>query len=383
MTNKQWETWDQATILAFQEQFLTWYHKEKRPLPWRMNTEPYRIWISEIMLQQTRVDTVIGYYYRFMEQFPTIEALALAPEDALLKTWEGLGYYSRARNLKAAAQQILTLYAGKFPQDIEAIRSLKGIGPYTAGAIASIAFQQPEPAIDGNVMRVVSRLFQIDADIAKASNRKFFDAAMRTIISHDEPGEFNQAMMDLGSAICRPLSPQCELCPIQPFCAAEKSHTVAQYPVKTKKAKPKDCYYVAYIIENEQQEYLLTQRQEAKLLANMWLFPMAEVGKEVFEEIQNAVAISSDFLARHQLAVEKSQSLVFQKKPVGEITHIFTHLKWHVLVLYSRTTTQKTQALAGKWIKEADFDQFVFPKPQQKMVDLWKNANAVQEITLF
>ena len=168
--NKQWEKWSKEDIRSFQDKFLNWYHDEKRNLPWRATNDPYAIWISEIMLQQTRVDTVIGYYYRFMEQFPTIKDLAGAEEQKLLKAWEGLGYYSRARNLKAAAQQIMAEFDGEMPQTITDIRSLKGIGPYTAGAIGSIAFGLPEPAIDGNVMRVVSRLFCIEADIAKASS---------------------------------------------------------------------------------------------------------------------------------------------------------------------------------------------------------------------
>ena len=189
MTNKEpWEAWSPAKVSSFQEDFLAWYEREKRNLPWRANTDAYRIWISEIMLQQTRVDTVIDYFYRFMEWFPTIQDLAEAPDDKLLKAWEGLGYYSRARNLKVAAQQIVSEFGGKMPDTIEDIRSLKGIGPYTAGAIGSIAFNLPEPAIDGNVMRVVSRLFEIDADIAKASSRKVFEAAMLKIIDRERQG---------------------------------------------------------------------------------------------------------------------------------------------------------------------------------------------------
>ncbi|MGO3728370.1 MAG: A/G-specific adenine glycosylase, partial [Enterococcus viikkiensis] len=175
--SKGWENWTTEEIAEFQADFLAWYQQEKRNLPWRYNHDPYRIWISEIMLQQTRVDTVIDYFYRFMEEFPTIKELAEAPEEKLLKVWEGLGYYSRARNLQAAAKQILEEFDGDFPTTVEAIRSLKGIGPYTAGAISSIAFEIPEPAIDGNVMRVVSRLFCIEADIAKASSRGIFDEA--------------------------------------------------------------------------------------------------------------------------------------------------------------------------------------------------------------
>lgn len=250
MTNKEpWEAWSPEKVSSFQEDFLAWYEREKRNLPWRANTDAYRIWISEIMLQQTRVDTVIDYFYRFMEWFPTIQDLAEAPDDKLLKAWEGLGYYSRARNLKVAAQQIVSEFGGKMPDTIEDIRSLKGIGPYTAGAIGSIAFNLPEPAIDGNVMRVVSRLFEIDADIAKASSRKVFEAAMLKIIDRERPGDFNQALMDLGSAVCTPTSPKCESCPLQQYCAAYQVDKMTAYPVKSKKVKPKDVYYVGTIIE--------------------------------------------------------------------------------------------------------------------------------------
>ena len=220
--NKEWEKWTSEQKKEFQRIFIEWYEKEKRNLPWRYNQDPYRIWISEIMLQQTRVDTVIDYFYRFMEWFPTIESLANAPEEKLLKAWEGLGYYSRVRNIQTAAKQIMTEYGGEMPRTPEEISKLKGIGPYTTGAISSIAFGLPEPAIDGNVMRVVSRLFCIEEDIAKASSRKTFDEAMRSIIDENHPGEFNQALMDLGSAICTPTSPLCEECPIQAFCLAKQ-----------------------------------------------------------------------------------------------------------------------------------------------------------------
>ena len=168
--------WSEEKIASFQEKLLAWYDKEKRDLPWRHSNNPYHIWVSEIMLQQTRVDTVIPYYYRFLETFPTIESLANAQEEELLKVWEGLGYYSRVRNMQKAAQQIMEEYNGEFPDTMEEIQTLKGIGPYTAGAIASIAFNLPEPAVDGNLMRVISRLFEIGLDIGNPSNRKVFQA---------------------------------------------------------------------------------------------------------------------------------------------------------------------------------------------------------------
>lgn len=373
--SKQWETWDEEKIKTFQETFLTWYHKEKRNLPWRATNDPYAIWISEIMLQQTRVETVIGYFYRFMEQFPTIQDLAAAEEQKLLKVWEGLGYYSRARNLKAAAQQIFAEFDGEMPQSIEEIRSLKGIGPYTAGAIGSIAFGLPEPAIDGNVMRVVSRLFCIEADIAKASSRRPFDEAMRTIISPDEPGEFNQALMDLGSRICTPTTPKCEECPIGQYCLAYAENRQTDFPVKSKKAKPKDVYYIAGAIE-DQGSFLLVQRPETGLLASMWHFPLVEVTKEQYEALQRTWAkeeqLQLDLIAEDDaLEIFPDLPVVWQKRHFGEITHIFSHLKWHVLLFYGRKRGE-IPLQDSEWAAKESFENYVFPKPQQKLVEQLK-----------
>ncbi|MEG1503339.1 MAG: A/G-specific adenine glycosylase [Enterococcus sp.] len=378
--NKPWQDWSEDMVTAFQTDFLTWYQHEKRNLPWRYNQDPYRIWISEIMLQQTRVDTVIDYFYRFMEIFPTIKDLAEADEDKLLKVWEGLGYYSRARNLQTAAKQIMEEYGGEFPTTVEDIRSLKGIGPYTAGAISSIAFELPEPAIDGNVMRVVSRLFCIEDDIAKASNRKVFDEAMRKIISQEHPGDFNQAMMDLGSSICTPTSPECESCPLQKYCQAYQEDHQTDFPVKSKKQKPKDVYYVAGVIENQDQAFLLQKRAEKGLLANMWLFPMEEITEAHFNSLKEQYDPSSwDLFSSSQVAEENpdffiDQEIIWQKKVLGEVKHVFSHLRWHILVFYGRSTDQVS--LVGDWVKQRDFSTYVFPKPQQKIVEVFENNQA-------
>ncbi|HGF7584706.1 TPA: A/G-specific adenine glycosylase [Enterococcus faecium] len=386
--NKEWEKWTDEETKEFQDQFIQWYEQEKRNLPWRYNRDPYRIWISEIMLQQTRVDTVIDYFYRFMEWFPTIEELATAPEEKLLKAWEGLGYYSRARNIQAAAKQIMSEFDGKMPQTPEEISSLKGIGPYTTGAIASIAFGLPEPAVDGNVMRVVSRLFCIEADIAKASSRKIFDEAMRKIIDETYPGEFNQAMMDLGSAICTPTSPKCEACPIQAFCLANKRGIQTSFPVKTKKAKPKNVYYISAALQNHSGAYYFEERDSQKLLANMWTFPMVEVTQEEYErlkkewEAKQEVDLFDDLVAEDgkDLPFEKQELFIWQTRHLGEVTHVFSHLKWHVLLFYGRATEEAEQEFTenktSKWLKPAAFDSVVFPKVQMKLVEqLEKNRN--------
>lgn len=374
--NKKNEHLNEAQIKELQQVFIAWYQKNRRNLPWRQSRDPYFIWISEIMLQQTRVDTVIDYFYRFTAKYPTIKALAESDEQELLKVWEGLGYYSRARNLKKAAQQIMTEFDGTFPTDIEKIHSLKGIGPYTAGAIASIAFDQAEPAIDGNAMRVVSRLYGIDADIAKPASRKIFDQVLRQLIPVAAPGDFNQALMDLGSGICTPKKPECETCPLKNFCFAYQTGQQEKYPVKTKAAKPKDVYYFATAITNTQGEYLLTQRPDDGLLAKMWTFPLIEVSKETFEFGQKNFNKESHELNLFSVAEDISlpevlpKDVVWQKRHLGEIKHIFSHLKWHVLLFYGVKQADFLLPQKSHFVPLKEFDHYVFPKPQQKLVDL-------------
>ncbi|MGX7176790.1 A/G-specific adenine glycosylase [Enterococcus saigonensis] len=377
--NKQSEHLSKKQIEELQTNFIAWYQKKRRNLPWRQSRDPYFIWISEIMLQQTRVETVIAYFYRFTEKYPTIEALAKSDEQELLKVWEGLGYYSRARNLKKAAQQIMTEFGGVFPNEIEAIRSLKGIGPYTAGAIASIAFQRAEPAIDGNAMRVISRLYGIDADIAKPASRNVFDAVLRQLIPVEAPGDFNQALMDLGSGVCTPKKPVCTNCPLKNFCFAYQTQQQDRFPVKTKAAKPKDVYYFSVAITNEIGEYLLVQRPDEGLLAKMWTFPLVEVNREVFEAAQKNFAKEETlnlFSVAEELTLPANlpQNVVWQKRHLGEIRHIFSHLKWHVLLFYGVAQPDFVKPLKGHFVPFNEFSNYVFPKPQQKLVELLEKS---------
>ncbi|WP_462259263.1 A/G-specific adenine glycosylase [Vagococcus teuberi] len=371
-------TWTQEKIESFQDDLLAWYHHEKRDLPWRESTDPYRVWVSEIMLQQTQVVTVIPYFNRFMEWFPTIEDLANAEEDKLLKAWEGLGYYSRVRNMQHAAKEMVETFDGKMPQTIEDILSLKGIGPYTGGAIGSIAFSLPEPAIDGNVMRVYSRLFCLSDDIALPKTRKVFDKYVRETMSQTEPGDFNQALMDLGATICTPTKPSCETCPIKHYCEARKTDTVSSYPVKKKKEKAKPLYYVADVIRNKTGAFLLEKRPEDGLLSNMWTFPMRDVTKEDYDRL----VASYDSVEKKELQVAEQLRLyeeekidIKEKQLLGIVTHIFSHRKWHVLVVEDfLRDTDREMLEKQKWVYQEEFDQYVFPKPQQKMVDLLKKS---------
>lgn len=389
MTSKEVIEWNEEQIKEMQDKLLAWYDQEKRLLPWRENKDPYRIWVSEIMLQQTQVVTVIPYFHRFLEWFPTIKDLAEADEDKLLKAWEGLGYYSRVRNMQEAAKTIVEKFGGKMPDNLKDLLSLKGIGPYTAGAIASIAFDLPEPAVDGNVMRVYSRLFCIEDDIADPKSRKIFEQKVRETISHDRPGDFNQALMDLGATICTPTSPKIEIDPLKDLYEAHKQGRLEEFPVKKKKIKTVPMYYVALAIQNEKGEYLLRKRPSDGLLADMWTFPLLEVSKAAYEEMvkdwknyqldtkettlfdfvadETASLLTGCFLAE---LVDKQPKIVWQKQPIGEATHIFSHRKWHLLLASGFEKDQEKILLeeSDVWASKTDFDDFVFPKPQQKMV---------------
>ena len=373
--------WPQEKIERFRATLLSWYDIEKRTLPWRLNNDPYRIWVSEIMLQQTRVDTVIPYYLNFMKQFPTIKALSEAEEDRLLKAWEGLGYYSRVRNMQKAAIQIMEDYEGEMPRDPKEIIKLSGIGPYTAGAIASMAFGLPEPAVDGNVMRVLSRLFEIDADIAKPASRKLFEAVMREIIDPYKPGDFNQAFMDLGSSICTPKNYHPEMSPIKEFNASYLNGTWQKYPVKSRKKKAVPVYYTGVIIKNEKDEFLLEKRPANGLLANMWLFPLLEenlildgtdlvqgqIKKIESEELQDQVL--------QQLLIQLDETYgakpILMKKPFAEVVHIFSHLKWFITVYYGQISSEDRPLPENcHWVSPEQFEKYTFPGPQTKM---WQN----------
>ncbi|AMB99569.1 A/G-specific adenine glycosylase [Aerococcus urinaehominis] len=362
------------TRQAFQRDLLAWYDQEKRDLPWRENQDPYRVWVSEIMLQQTQVDTVINYFNNFMKVFPTIADLAQATEADLLKVWQGLGYYSRVRNMQAAARDIMANHEGVFPTEIKAIKALKGIGPYTAGAIASIAFNQAVPAIDGNAMRVLARLFAIDADIAVAKNRKIFEEIGSYLIDYNRPGDFNQAIMDLGSSYCSYKNPQPELSPIRAYNLSTLNGTTLAYPVKSKQKKARDVYYQALLIENQQGQILMIKRSDGQLLKNMWSVPLLESRRDQVTDYQYVVAETS---ANYQV------SPIVMKEPLAEIKHIFTHLKWHIRPFYMRLRPEEEALLAKQldkaygnswcWLAASDMDQLPVARVQEKIWQVYRD----------
>ena len=286
---------------------LHWYQQNQRSLPWRKDKDPYHVWISEIMLQQTRIEAVIDYYERFMKRLPTIQSLSEIEEDELLKLWEGLGYYSRARNLKKAATMIMNQYHGQMPRTYAEILSLPGIGDYTAGAISSICFNLCEVAIDGNVMRVYCRVNDLDLDTSDLKVKKEIENEIKNILPL-ESGDFNQGIMELGEVICIPGGvPKCEICPLKNKCLAHKNHHELEIPRKIIKKDKKEEYYTVLILECNGL-YALRKR-ETGLLKNMWEFPNIE-GELSIKEIKNRIP---NILEIHKGITN---------------THVFTHKKW-------------------------------------------------------
>ncbi len=289
---------------------LQWYALNKRDLPWRHNPTPYRVWISEIMLQQTRVDPVIPYYLRFLEAFPSVESLAKAPEDLLMKHWEGLGYYSRARNLQKAAKEIVE--RGGFPSDFDGWLSLPGIGKYTAGAICSIAYGLPTPAVDGNVLRVLSRILGSYEDIASEKVKVLFTTALSEVYPIDHTSEFTQSLMELGATVCLPNGqPLCDQCPLNRICYAHLEDKTEEIPFKAPKKKRKIEDKTVLILRFGD-KVALRRRPSKGLLAKLWEFPTVD-GHLYENEVLNAFDLLCETI-----------------KPLGSATHIFSHVEWYM-----------------------------------------------------
>lgn len=368
------DMWDAEKIASFRRTLLNWYDNEKRDLPWRRTKNPYHIWISEIMLQQTQVVTVIPYYERFLDWFPTIESLANAPEEKILKAWEGLGYYSRVRNMQKAAQEIMENFGGVFPDNHKDILSLKGIGPYTAGAIASIAFGLPEPAVDGNVMRVMARLFEVNYDIGDPKNRKIFQAIMEVLIDPERPGDFNQALMDLGTDIESAKNPRPDESPIRFFSAAYLHGTYDKYPIKLPKKKPKPIQIQAFVIRNSDGDFLMEKNLDGRLLGGFWSFPIMEtdvIGQQLdlFEKNNAAlqtISQKSRFEDDYQLKPN------WTSKTFPAVKHTFSHQKWTIeLIEGNATTTDFTTTKELRWVPQDQLSQYPMATPQKKMLKVY------------
>lgn len=294
---------------------LLWFEQNKRVLPWREEPTPYRVWVSEIMLQQTRVEAVKPYFERFMKSLPQIKDLAEVDEEQLLKLWEGLGYYNRARNLQKAAVEIMEQHEGKMPDDYEKLLSLPGIGSYTAGAVASISFQICQPAVDGNVLRVFSRLTMNQEDILSQKVKKYWENIIRELIPKGKPGDFNQALMELGATVCVPNgAPHCEECPLKKFCEAHKASREMEFPYKKQK-KQRRIEQKTILIICDGDKIVLRKRDNKGLLAGLYEFPSMEGHVEENEVITQ---------------LENMGYKVLHIKKLTDGKHIFSHVEWHM-----------------------------------------------------
>lgn len=312
------------------EMLLGWYDVHARKLPWRGIHDPYRTWVSETMLQQTRVETVLSYYDRFLQRFPTVQALAEAPEADVLKMWEGLGYYRRARNLHRGAQQVVQEFGGRIPDTVEALRKIHGVGDYTAGAIASIAYDVPTPAVDGNVIRVVSRLKDLRENVGVPSVKRRLTAMAAELVPEERPGDFNQALMDLGARICVPGTPSCEQCPFMQVCDACREGDAEDLPVLPRKNPPRSIDYDLCLIFSGD-KVLMRQRTET-MLQGLWVYP-------VLEEHHDADVLPE--MLRRKLGL-----MVTNVQPAGDAKHIFTHQIWQ-MKLYIMQTAADASAPEG------------------------------------
>ncbi|MBI4399099.1 MAG: A/G-specific adenine glycosylase [Candidatus Omnitrophica bacterium] len=346
-----------AQIKKIQKLLSRWYARHKRALPWRKTRDPYAVWISEIMLQQTRVDTVIPYFKRWMKRFPTMQSLAKAGEEEVLKHWEGLGYYSRARNLHRAAKQIASS-GTKFPDSKEALLALPGIGKYTAGAILSIAFDQREPLVDGNVFRVFARLFNIHSDIEALSTRKKIWGLASAFVPEKNPGDFNQALMELGAAICVPGAPRCLLCPVRSLCEGFQQSDPSRLPVFKVKKKIEPFSGWMFLAEHNGR-YLIQKRPEGQVMGGLWEFP---------SKMEGALETPEKLVWRHLKLRGDAQELP------GKIKAAFTKFRGDYRIAHIRLKNlgmRKTQ-VHEQWILPQEAGKYTFSAPSRKLLRLLK-----------
>ncbi|MEJ2657662.1 MAG: A/G-specific adenine glycosylase [Desulfobacterales bacterium] len=338
-----------------------WYLRHHRRLPWRETKSPYRIWVSEVMLQQTQVKTVLPYYQQFLRDFPEVRALANADLQTVLKAWEGLGYYARARNMHRAAKVIVQKHHGKFPDSWKTLKELPGVGEYIASAVLSIAFNQPYAVVDGNVKRVLSRFREISDPVNKSFSYKIFKTAAEELLDRRQPGMFNQALMELGALVCKPKKPNCRQCPIHSQCRAYQTGRVEQFP-KRIQSPITPLYHIAVGVVYKNSHMLITRRKSEGLLGGLWEFPGGKVKqnekpekaciREIKEEVNLKVAVD-----RH----------------ISQVKHAYTHFKILMDVFLCRYVSGEVK-LNGpedfRWITLQEIDQYPFPKANHKFIHL-------------
>ncbi|HPU96856.1 MAG TPA: A/G-specific adenine glycosylase [Candidatus Hydrogenedentes bacterium] len=350
----------------FRNALLAWFRTESRNLPWRQTSDPYRIWISEIILQQTRVDQGLPYYQRFLDRFPDLQSLAAAPLEDVLKVWEGLGYYARARNLHEAARIIMETRNGVFPRAAADLALLPGIGPYTAAAVASIAFGEPVPAIDGNVKRVISRLFDYRLPIDSREAGAFFQDTARALLCPASPGDFNQAMMELGARICAPKQPRCHLCPVAEHCLAKRNNTASTIPIKSERPAPPH-FHVAVAVIEEDGKYLVGRRPQSGLLGGLWEFPGGKV--QPGESLEDALVRE----CREELGIE-----VQPETPLATVPHAYTHFKVTLHFIRARIISGKPAPRAHdclRWVNLEELTGMPMPKANLKFLQTLSPPN--------
>ena len=349
-----------SKIKSIQKLLIGWYRNNKRSMPWRDTRDAYKIWISEIMLQQTQVATVHDYYARFIRQLPTVADLAEASRADVMKLWEGLGYYGRARNMHDAAKQIMVRFNGIFPDTFEDLLHLPGIGQYTAGAILSIAFDQPVPVVDGNVMRVLTRLFHITDNISRMKSRtRLWDIA-NALLPPEHPGDFNQALMELGALVCVPRVPVCASCPLKSMCEANRLSLQNQLPVKSPR-KPVPHYDVTAGIIWKNDHFLITLRPPKGLLGGLWEFPGGK--KEKKENLRNC--LKREIFEELQIKIAVGDHLV-------SIKHAYTHFRITLHVFNCTLLNGKVRCIACddfRWITPAELDDYAFPAADRKVIE--------------
>ncbi|CAM3498533.1 Adenine DNA glycosylase [Flavobacterium longum] len=331
--------------MPFAKLLITWYLNNKRDLPWRDTTDPYLIWLSEIMLQQTRVAQGLPYFLTFSEHFPTVSDLARADEQQVLRLWQGLGYYSRARNLHQTAKYIAFELAGKFPENYHDLLKLKGVGDYTAAAIASFAYGEAVPVVDGNVFRVLSRYFGIESDIAQQATKKEFTALAAELMPPDSAALFNQAIMEFGALQCTPKNPDCDTCPLNDGCLAVKYNKVSQLPVKSKKSQSKSRYFSYLVYEDESGHTMIQKRTAKDIWHNLYEFPLVE-----------SVSAQADLSKVIESAMEKQDIISVKTLDSKATTHKLTHQSLHI-----RFVSVKVRGRLADGVAVADLEAYPFP----------------------
>jgi A/G-specific adenine glycosylase len=352
---------------CFQDALSGWFRVKRRDLPWRRTGDPYRIWVSEVMLQQTQVATVIPYYERFVGKYPDILTMANAPIDDILKSWEKLGYYARARNFHKAACEVVAEYGGDIPDDPQLFRKLPGVGEYIAAAVLSIAFGKPLAVVDGNVKRVLARVFLVESPVNAASTARVFKELAAGLLDTNQPGDFNQAMMELGALVCTPRSPECGVCPVREHCRAFASERQADFPVRQKKQKT-PRYHIAVGIVRDKDRILITRRKESGLLGGLWEFPGGKV--QPGESAEDA--------CRRELLEEVNVEVIVGEL-ITHVNHAYSHFKISVDVFeceYKAGEIHLNGAVDYKWILAEDTAKYAFPAANHKIFPYLKRMDS-------